>query len=122
MAETVRKKASAKKATRKKATKKQMLDAVDAINGPVMKRGPGRPRKQPADRVNIMDAQDMLDSVETAPVATKPATRQKNAFEETFGEHRANLQGSHGSRRGETASTVRGEKASTVRAGGEHIM
>ena len=91
MAETVRKKtagkkASAKKATRKKATKKQMLDAVDAINGPVMKRGPGRPRKQPADRVNIMDAQDMLDSVETAPAATKPATRQKNAFEETFGE------------------------------------
>ena len=90
MAEIVRKKAakkaSGKKTTRKKATKKQMLDAVDAINGPVVKRGPGRPRKQPADRMNIMEAQDMLDSVKTAAVAKKPTTRQKNAFEENFGE------------------------------------
>lgn len=36
MAETVR-----KKTVGKKATKKQMLDAVDAINGPVMKIGHG---------------------------------------------------------------------------------
>ena len=65
MAESLRKKA-AKKASGKKR---------------------GRPPKNPGERMNVMDAQDALDSIQTATTASiKVTEREKNAFERNFGE------------------------------------
>lgn len=97
MAETVRKKA-AKKASgkkrgrpRKKSTKQQMLDAVNRLDGSnegvVAKKRPGRPRKDAGVRMNVMEAGDALDTIETATPASRMLTkREKNAFERNFGE------------------------------------
>ena len=65
MAETVQKKA-AKKASGKKR---------------------GRPRKNPGDRMNVIDAQNALNSIESDSAASRtPTKRQKSAFERNFGE------------------------------------
>ena len=65
MAETVHKKA-AKKASGKKRV---------------------RPRKDAGERMNVIDAQDALDTIETSPSASRTLTkREKNAFERNFGE------------------------------------
>ena len=79
MAETVRKKA-AKKASGKKRGRPR--------KEPVQpKRGPGRPRKDAGDRMNVMDAGDALNSIETSTPASRTLTqREKNAFERNFGE------------------------------------
>ena len=51
------------------------------------KRGPGRPRKDAGDRMNVMDAGDTLDTIETSTPASKTLTEwEKNAFERNFGE------------------------------------
>jgi hypothetical protein len=79
MAETIRKKA-AKKASGKKRGRPRK-ETVQA------KRGPGRPRKNPGDRMNVLDAQDVLDTIETNTTASRTLTqREKNAFERNFGE------------------------------------
>ena len=79
MAETVRKKA-AKKASGKKRGR-PMKEPVQP------KRGPGRPRKDAADRMNVMDAGDALNTIETSTPASRTLTqREKNAFERNFGE------------------------------------
>ena len=79
MAETVRKKA-AKKASGKKRGRPRK-ETVQA------KRGPGRPRKNSGDRMNVLDAQDALDTIETKNSASRTLTeREKNAFERNFGE------------------------------------
>ena len=79
MAETVRKKA-AKKASGKKRgrPRKETMQPV---------RSPGRPRKDASDRMNVMDAGDALNSIETSTPASRTLTqREKNAFERNFGE------------------------------------
>ena len=79
MAETVRKKA-AKKASGKKRGRPRK-ETVQA------KRVPGRPRKNPGDRMNVLDAQDALDTIETNTTVSRTLTeREKNAFERNFGE------------------------------------
>ena len=79
MAETVRKKA-AKKASGKKRGRPRK-ETVQA------KRGSGRPRKDAGERMNVIDAQDALDTIETSPSASRTLTkREKNAFERNFGE------------------------------------
>ena len=79
MAETVRKKA-AKKASGKKRGRPRKEAAQP-------KRGPGRPRKDAGDRMNVMDAGDALNSIETSTPASRTLTqREKNAFERNFGE------------------------------------
>ena len=79
MAETVRKKA-AKKASGKKRGRPRK-ETVQP------KRGPGRPRKDAGDRMNVMDAGDALNSIETSTPASRTLTqREKNAFERNFGE------------------------------------
>ena len=51
------------------------------------KRGPGRPRKDAGDRMNVMDAGDALNNIETSiPVSRTLTQREKNAFERNFGE------------------------------------
>jgi hypothetical protein len=51
------------------------------------KRGPGRPRKDAGDRINVMDAGDALDTIENSTPASRTLTqREKNAFERNFGE------------------------------------
>ena len=79
MAETVRKKA-AKKASGKKRGRPRK-ETVQP------KRGPGLPRKDAGDRMNVMDAGDALNSIETSTPASRTLTqREKNAFERNFGE------------------------------------
>ena len=79
MAETARKKA-AKKASGKKRGRPRK-ETVQA------KRGPGRPRKDVGDRMNVMEAGDALDTIETNPQTSRTLTqREKNAFERNFGE------------------------------------
>ena len=79
MAKVVRKKA-AKKASGKKRGRPRK-ETVQA------KRGPGRPRKNSGDRMNVLDAQDALDTIETNTIApTKLTAPKKNAFERNFGE------------------------------------
>ena len=79
MAETVRKKA-AKKASGKKRGRPRK-ETVQP------KRGLGRPRKDAGDRMNVMDAGDALNSIETSTQASRTLTqREKNAFERNFGE------------------------------------
>ena len=72
MAETLGKKA-AKKASGKKRGRPRK-ETVQA------KRGPGRPRKDAGERMNVIDAQDALDTIETSPSASRMLTkREKNA-------------------------------------------
>ena len=79
MAETVRKKA-AKKASGKKRGRPRK-ETVQS------KRGPSRPRKDAGDRLNVMNAGDALNSIETSTPASRTLTqREKNAFERNFGE------------------------------------
>ena len=79
MAETVRKKA-AKKASGKKRGRPRK-ETVQA------KRGPGRPRKDAGDRMNVIDAGDALDTMEANSKTSRTITqREKNAFERNFGE------------------------------------
>ena len=79
MAETVRKKA-AKKASGKKRGRPRK-ETVQP------KRGPGRRCKDAGDRMNVMDAGDALNSIETnAPASRTLTQREKNAFERNFGE------------------------------------
>jgi len=79
MAETVRKKA-AKKASGKKRGRPRK-ETVQA------KRGPGRPPKDAGKRMNVIDAGDALNSIETSTPASRTLTkREKNAFERNFGE------------------------------------
>mgnify|MGYP005729336377 FL=1 len=93
MAETLGKKA-AKKASGKKRGRPRK-ENVQAKRGPgrprkesvQAKRGPGRPRKDAGERMNVIDAQDALDTIETSPSASRTLTkREKNAFERNFGE------------------------------------
>ena len=79
MAETVRKKAAKKALGKKRGRPKK--ETVQA------KKGPGRPRKDAGDRMNVMDASDALNSIETSTPASRTLTqREKNAFERNFGE------------------------------------
>ena len=79
MAETVRKKAAKKASGKKRGRPKK--ETVQR------KRGPGRPRKDAGDRMNVMDAGDALNSIETSTPASRTLTqREKNAFERNFGE------------------------------------
>ena len=51
------------------------------------KRGPGRPCKNPGERINVIDAQDALDNIEASLSDSRALTkREKNAFERNFGE------------------------------------
>ena len=51
------------------------------------KRGPGRPRKDAGDRMDVMGSGDALDAIETTTPASRTLTqREKNAFELNFGE------------------------------------
>ena len=93
MAETLGKKV-AKKASGKKRGR-PLKETVQAKRGPgrprketvQAKRGPGRPRKDASERMNVIDAQDALDTIETSPSASRTLTkREKNAFERNFGE------------------------------------
>ena len=93
MAETLGKKA-AKKASGKKRGRPRK-ETVQAKRGPgrprketvQAKRGPGRPRKDAGERMNVIDAQDALDTIGTSPSASRTLTkREKNAFERNFGE------------------------------------
>jgi len=106
MAETVRKKA-AKKASGKKRgrprktpsvddvyTKEEQRQMIAAVNrlaeysdGTVAKKRPGRPRTNPGERLNVIDAQDAPDTIETnTPASRRTTQREKNAFERNFGE------------------------------------
>ena len=79
MAETVRKKAPKKASGKKRGRPRK--ETVQA------KRVPGRPRKNPGDRMNVLDAQDALDTIETNTTVSRTLTeREKNAFERNFGE------------------------------------
>ena len=79
MAETVRKKAAKKASGKKRGRPKK--ETVQP------KRGPGRPRKDTGDRMNVMDAGDALNSIETSIPPSRTLTqREKNAFERNFGE------------------------------------
>ena len=79
MAETVRKKA-AKKASGKKIGRPRKETAQP-------KRGPGRPRKDAGDRMNVMNGGDALNSIQTSTLASRTLTqREKKAFERNFGE------------------------------------
>ena len=93
MAETLGKKA-AKKASGKKRGRPRK-ETVQAKRGPgrprketvQAKRGPGRPRKDAGKRMNVIDAGDALNSIETSIPASRTLTqREKNAFERNFGE------------------------------------
>ena len=93
MAETLGKKV-AKKASGKKRGRLRK-ETVQAKRGPgrprketvQAKRGPGRPRKDAGERMNVMDAGDALNSIETSTPASRTLTqREKNAFERNFGE------------------------------------
>jgi len=93
MAETVRKKAAKKVSGKKRGRPRK--ETVQAKRGPgrprketvQAKRGPGRPRKDAGERMNVIDAQDALDTIETSPSASMtPTKREKNAFERNFGE------------------------------------
>ena len=106
MAETMRKKvakkASGKKRGRPRKTpsvddvytkeeQRQMQDAAKRLaehsDGTVAKKRPGRPRKDAGDRMNVMDAGDALNTIETSTPASRTLTqREKNAFERNFGE------------------------------------
>ena len=79
MAEVVRKKAAKKASGNKRGYPRK--ETVQA------KRGPGRPRKNSGDRMNVLDAQDALDTIETNNIVSRKLTaREKNAFERNFGE------------------------------------
>ena len=73
-----------KKAAKKASGKKRGRPRKEAVQP---KRGPGRPRKDAGDRMNVMDAGDALNSIETSTPASRTLTqREKNAFERNFGE------------------------------------
>ena len=79
MAETVR-----KKAAKKVSGKKRGRPRKETVQP---KRGRGRPRKDAGDRMNVMDAGDALNSIETSIPPSRTLTqREKNAFERNFGE------------------------------------
>ena len=79
MAETV-----PNKAVKKASGKKRGRPRKETVQA---KRGPGRPRKDAGDRMNVMDASDALNSIETSTPASRTLTqREKNAFERNFGE------------------------------------
>ena len=40
------------------------------------KRGPGRPRKDAGERMNVIDAQDALDTIGTSPSASRTLTKR----------------------------------------------
>jgi len=93
MAETLGKKAAKKASVKKRGRPRK--ETVQAKRGPgrprketvQAKRGPGRPRKDAGERMNVIDAQDALDTIETKPSASRTLTkREKNAFERNFGE------------------------------------
>ena len=73
-----------KKAAKKASGKKRGRPRKETVQA---KRGPGRPRKDAGERMNVIDAQDALDAIETSPSASRTLTkREKNAFERNFGE------------------------------------
>ena len=79
MAEPVRKKAAKKRSGKKRGRPRK--ETVQA------KRGPGRPRKNSGDRMNVLDAQNAQDTIKTDAIASSKLTaREKNAFERNFGE------------------------------------
>lgn len=103
MAETVRKKAAKKASGKKrgrprktpsvddvytKEEQRQLMDAARKLaDRPVAKKRPGRPRKDVGERMNVMDAEDALNTIETSTPASRTVTqREKNAFERKFGE------------------------------------
>ena len=69
MAEVVRKKAAKKASGNKRGRPRK--ETVQA------KRGPGRPRKNSGDRMNVLDAQDALDTIETNTIASRTLTARE---------------------------------------------
>ena len=78
MAEVVR-----KKAAKKVSGKKRGRPRIETVQAKRVQ----SPRKNSGDRMNVLDAQDALDTIETNTIASRKLTaREKNAFERNFGE------------------------------------